>query len=357
MSAAQQKPLEPFLFLHITEKCNLRCTHCYMGEKLEHERYMSPELVSEILKSMRILYGQYKVYLLGGEPTLHPQFSEVLKICKDEQYKVVLTSNGIIPEKTWTILTKDQIDCFAFSFDGATQERHEAMRGKNTYAPLLKSIKRAVDTGFQTRLIHTITNANITHATDILDSAESLGVGMMSFHYFTPTGAGGDTPELQVSPERWMEFCKQMDEESLRRKIDIIYPPTFIRKSDIAAVKEAGYAGCAARNLERFYIYPDRRVYLCNSFLDTDLNYGTFQNGQIIPQFKEATEMTLVGKAPQNCRSCIVSDFCKAGCAVFDHFNRTHTTKDCTSEIVPVCHLWSMPAGRQGVQSRTYDLR
>src|SRR5690242_20613319 len=102
--------IEPFLFLYITEKCQLRCTHCYMGERLEAERHMEVTLVREILVNLRIVYGQYKVYLLGGEPTTHPKFLDILCVCREQGYKVVLTSNGIFPEKIWKHLCLDSID-------------------------------------------------------------------------------------------------------------------------------------------------------------------------------------------------------------------------------------------------------
>ena len=352
-----QRSLEPFLFLYITEKCNLRCTHCYMGERLEHERYMSLDLVKEVLSTARVLYGQYKVYLLGGEPTLHPQFADVLQICKDENYKVVLTSNGAIPQKRWSDLTRDKIDSFSFSLDGGTKESHEAMRGPNTFAPLLKSIDIAVGKGFQTRCIYTVTSENVAYVKDALDLAEARGVEMLSFHYYSPMGRGIGRPEIQIPAEKWMDFCEQLKSESEHRKVQIFYPPSFIKSPEMDELKEAGYPGCTARNMERLAIFPDRRVYLCSAFFDTDLHYGTFKDGQIIPQFAPVTEMTLVGKAPDNCRSCIRSDFCKAGCAVYDHFDRTHPTKDCTGEIIPICPLWTMPAKRQGTQQRHLDLR
>ncbi|WP_220040648.1 hypothetical protein, partial [Streptomyces tateyamensis] len=47
---------EPFLFLYITEKCQLRCKHCYMGDRLDAERRMTPAMVEDILSSLRVAY-------------------------------------------------------------------------------------------------------------------------------------------------------------------------------------------------------------------------------------------------------------------------------------------------------------
>ena len=62
------------------------CKHCYMGKRLQNGQAMSTKYIRKILKFMRVIYGHYKVYLLGGEPTLHPELDEILKICKEEKY-------------------------------------------------------------------------------------------------------------------------------------------------------------------------------------------------------------------------------------------------------------------------------
>ena len=351
--------IEPFLFLYITEKCQLRCTHCYMGDRLDQERAMTPTLVEEILQSLRILYGQYKVYLLGGEPTTHPALNQILDICKTYGYKVVLTSNGLIPPRTWGELDGDRIDSLSFSLDGGSQSVHERMRGKNTFAPLVASMKHAVAKGLQTRAIYTVTTENIGDVNTALDLADEVGLGMMSFHYFTPTGLGKRNPELQVAEDRWMEFCGELRDEAGRRRTRIFYPPAFVRASEVHELTAHGYRGCTARNLERLAIFPDRRVYICSAFFDTDLHYGTFENGRIVPRSAAGgvSELSLVNQVAKNCITCSSASVCRAGCAAYDYFDRTKPSSRCDGSTLPVCPLWSVPALPDATQDRFQDLR
>ncbi|MEQ9403860.1 MAG: radical SAM protein [Cyclobacteriaceae bacterium] len=351
--------IEPFLFLYITEKCQLRCKHCYMGDRLDMERHMSLETIEDILSSLKTLYGQYKVYLLGGEPTLHPDFFDILELCKKYDYKVVVTSNGLLPNRFWEKLTenKNYIDSFSFSFDGGNPDSHEFMRGKNTFTPLIKSMKEAVSFGFQSRVIYTVTTKNIQHVPEAIDLAEEIDVEMISFHYFTPTGLGKHRSDLQVGPDQWMDFCNYLQQESPKRNISIFYPPAFIRNDQAHILENYGYRGCTARNLERLAIFPDRRVYICSAFFDSDLHYGTFENGSIIPRFEKDNELALVGSVAQSCRKCPNSAFCKAGCAAYDYFEHTYPTKECDQEVIPICPLWSMPAEKESIKDSLYVLR
>ncbi|MBF6216231.1 MULTISPECIES: radical SAM/SPASM domain-containing protein [Nocardia] len=349
---------EPFLFLYITEKCPLRCKHCYMGERLDRERKMTPAYVEQVLEALRITYGQYKVYLLGGEPTTHPQFSEILDVCKRQGYKAVLTTNGLMPARTWPALD-ERIDSFSFSMDGARPETHEAMRGPNTWRPLVVSMNRAIEAGFQTRAIFTVTTANCAEVFTAIDFADDIGLEMLSFHYFTPTGLGRARPEFQLPPADWLALCDRIRAHAAGKRVRVFYPPAFAPAEQLPALRQAGYSGCTARNLERLAVFPDGRVYICSMFFDTDLHYGTIVDGQVVPRTPTAglTELTLVNRVSANCRGCPHGSACGGGCAAYDHLGATLTSSDCDRHTVPVCPLWSMPAAPEATEHRLIDLR
>lgn len=348
---------EPFLFLYITHKCTLRCKHCYMGDRLDNEILMSPAKVDEILSSLRVLYGQYKVYLLGGEPTTHPELDAILDVCRRQGYKTVITSNGLIPPKVWPALD-DRIDSFSFSMDGARRETHEDMRGKNSWRPLMASMQRAIAAGFQTRAIFTVTTANRGDVFAAIDLADRMGLEMLSFHYFTPTGLGKDKPEFQIPPAEWMELCQEIRRHATGLRLRVFYPPAFATPEQLPEISAQGYGGCTARNLERLAIFPDNRVYICSAFFDTDLHYGTWRDGAIVPRLvKMTSELTLVSRSAPGCRSCPHASVCGGGCAAYDHLQRTLVSSECDQQTIPICPLWSMPAEPADTAYRLVDLR
>lgn len=356
-AAAATAAKEPFLFLYITHRCSLRCAHCYMGDRLDNEIRMTPGKVEEILSTLRVLYGQYKVYLLGGEPTTHPELDAILDVCAAQGYKTVITSNGLIPPKVWPVLD-GRIDSFSFSLDGAQPATHENMRGPNTWAPLMRSIDRAVAAGRQTRAIFTVTTENRDDVFAAIDLADRIGLEMLSFHYFTPTGLGKDKPHLQIPPDQWMQLCQDIRSHAADRRVRVFYPPAFATPDQLAAISAQGYGGCTARNLERLAIFPDNRVYICSAFFDTDLHYGTWKNGGIVPRLhKGRSELTLVSQTAPGCRTCPHAGVCGGGCAAYDHLQRTLISTECDQKTVPICPLWSMPAEPEATAHRLVDLR
>ena len=57
------------IFLYITQECQLKCKHCYMGSRLNNGLNMSKDYAQNILLKSRRLGAKY-VTILGGEPSL-----------------------------------------------------------------------------------------------------------------------------------------------------------------------------------------------------------------------------------------------------------------------------------------------
>ena len=80
--------------LLITTDCNLACDYCFAGSLRQGhvEREMSlPELEQGLSYLDK---DQHEVRLMGGEPTLHSQYAEILRSLKRRGYRVVVFTNG-----------------------------------------------------------------------------------------------------------------------------------------------------------------------------------------------------------------------------------------------------------------------
>ncbi|MGH3711208.1 MAG: radical SAM protein [Pseudonocardiaceae bacterium] len=66
------------MYLYITEGCQLRCEHCYMGERLERALKMPFDQITQTLTTWRQMGGS-KLTILGGEPILHPHYLDVIR--------------------------------------------------------------------------------------------------------------------------------------------------------------------------------------------------------------------------------------------------------------------------------------
>jgi hypothetical protein len=92
--AARKRPAVNIL---LTTACNLDCSYCF-AEALRdaaHPREMGLDVLEAVLN--RLDPRKDTVRLLGGEPTLHTHYPEILRRLKAAGYRIVVFSNGLLP--------------------------------------------------------------------------------------------------------------------------------------------------------------------------------------------------------------------------------------------------------------------
>jgi MoaA/NifB/PqqE/SkfB family radical SAM enzyme len=98
--------------LLITDYCNRNCSYCFARSKVETDstndqnkrHHISMEnvaITAAFMKRSKLSTAT----LLGGEPTLHPQFEEIVDYLFAEGFSVRVFTNGIIDEKKLAFLT------------------------------------------------------------------------------------------------------------------------------------------------------------------------------------------------------------------------------------------------------------
>ena len=80
------------LVVELTNRCNLRCGHCY-GERHAGTGELPLELLEKVLGEGKEC-GIDHLSFTGGEPTLHRAFAEIVRRVADAGYTFGFVSNG-----------------------------------------------------------------------------------------------------------------------------------------------------------------------------------------------------------------------------------------------------------------------
>jgi len=89
------------IYLEITNVCNLSCSFCAGTSRKKH--FLSVDEFEILAKKLRT-YTDYLYFHLMGEPLLHPQLNDFLKISEYFGFKVIITTNGTLLGKAAEIL-------------------------------------------------------------------------------------------------------------------------------------------------------------------------------------------------------------------------------------------------------------
>ena len=129
-----EKPLS--IFIEPTNICNFRCVACVQGSEetrndLKPFCHMDIKLFKKIINDIKAMKGgKLKLLRLAilGEPFVHPQFAEMLKLAKESEVAEVVDtfSNGsLLTPKLSEQLVEYGLDYIRFSIYSVIDERHK----------------------------------------------------------------------------------------------------------------------------------------------------------------------------------------------------------------------------------------
>lgn len=183
--------LSPIVFrIRITNKCNLHCHYCYVGESLNKKLDYLLTL-EEWKKVIKRVPRNTLIDITGGEPLLAPNIEEIVNEMLDRKLKVSLITNGTISKES---LLKNMVDKklfhFMVSFDGESAT-HDKVRGEGSFDRAINTAKKVIEYKRSQNTRYPFVVAKITFTENNYQEIESL-----CSHLFTQIGFDGITINL-----------------------------------------------------------------------------------------------------------------------------------------------------------------
>jgi uncharacterized radical SAM superfamily Fe-S cluster-containing enzyme len=148
--------------VEITDHCNLNCPVCYAESGTHRETHKSLEDVIRMLDAVVANEGEADVMQLsGGEPTLHPQFWEILDAAKARPIKhVMVNTNGIVIAQDPAFAQRlagyaPGIEVY-LQFDSLRADVHKALRGADLTRIRRQALENLNAAGLSTTLVVTL---------------------------------------------------------------------------------------------------------------------------------------------------------------------------------------------------------
>lgn len=85
----------------ITLKCNYRCPYCDQGTNKDNYISASDEVVDAFIDYLKTTPKKYRIHIVGGEPTIHPRFMDVIEGIIKYGHTFEIGSNFSLPLKFW----------------------------------------------------------------------------------------------------------------------------------------------------------------------------------------------------------------------------------------------------------------
>ena len=144
---------------NIVTHCNKACTACSHASPISEKYYMDPVVFERDLANAKRCMSCSNLQLVGGEPTLHPQIDEMLRIAKRSKVGgcVLVISNGtrlqFMSDGFWRELEALSISIYP-GFDESLLElaqaksrEHKFALFHNRYSSFYTQLKQTPDSG------------------------------------------------------------------------------------------------------------------------------------------------------------------------------------------------------------------
>ncbi len=160
-------------WLEVTTKCNLACKGCYRDPRKEGHKSMT-----EIFNDLMVFKMQRKsdcISIAGGDPLVHPQIVEIVKMVRKLGWKPIVNTNGLaLTPPLLKELKKAGVAGFTFHID-TTQKRKDSLVHKEIdHNPLRQKFADMVfkEGGIACSFNQTVSEKNLSQIPDTIEWAQ-----------------------------------------------------------------------------------------------------------------------------------------------------------------------------------------
>jgi mycofactocin radical SAM maturase len=301
----------------LTYGCNLACVHCLSSSGRRDPRELSTgELFAVVdeLAAMQVFY----VNIGGGEPTLRPDFWELVDYCVASKVGVKFSTNGsrITPPIAARIAGSDYVDV-QISLDGADAATNDAIRGDGSYAMAITAMENLATAGMRGfKVSVVVTRENVDQLDDFVDLAARYDA-QLRLTRLRPSGRGADVwDRLHLTAAQQRELYGWLVERP-----DVLTGDSFFHLSALGEPLP-GLNLCGAGRVVCL-IDPIGDVYACPFVLHEQFKAGSVRdNGGFTAVWRSSELFTSLREpdSPGACSSCGSYDACRGGCMAAKFF-------------------------------------
>lgn len=280
------------LWFHITNRCDLACSHCLFASSPRENGELPARNILQMAGQAHA-QGLRLVALTGGEPFVHPDIDRILAGLLDlEDMHVAILTNGMSLEKHLKNFTGNRKRLhLQISVDGL-RENHEGIRGPGSFTRLKENLSSLEAKRIPFTLSMCVTRRNVTDMPGVVDLAAATGAANVHFMWYFVRGRGRQK-EFVDSDTIFKHFVRAADRAAEKGifidNIEALKSQIFVPAGTIHDGTTAGWESVA--------VGPDLKLYPTAALigiepLASDIRgdlISAFHDSPVLKQIREAT--------------------------------------------------------------------
>jgi len=312
-SATLLKSLPRRFVFELTNACNLNCIMCgrnaakFKPAFLDMEHFNSFEPMFDTVE---------EVTLMGwGEPTVHPNFTEMLHILGKHDCRKYFCTNGMRLDQLQKDIFETRTDVFAVSVDGATPETNNRIRKGSDLNKINRSLSSIVNYKIKNNLkypwinyVFCAMNSNLNELPQLIKIASDVGLEEVKVVFLTVFDEGLLCESLYGQGSRVNDVFSAAVEVAEKLGIALKFP--FAEGADPAG--SAKHRDCYVAYRD-FFLGSDGFVRPCMSTSEKFFRYDptvSFMETWNREPFQHHRQVVNTENMSEYCKSCYQSSHC-----------------------------------------------
>lgn len=329
----------PFrVWFTLTGSCNNLCIWCYRKGS-EIATFLKKETIEKIGKSLSS-HGTKRCSITGGEPTLHPEFNQIIEILTKELAfsQCSLVTNGRVFHKDvpQSIIDNPKLT-ITVSLHGANPSHYASNTGiKEGYSQAMKGIENLIQKNVRCHVSVVLGEENLNHLEAFIKTIAGKRIEILGFTIALPSI---DDPSYKNNPINVSKKIRDiiLMSEAYSQKICFIFSlPWCMLEQELLTKLLSSTSimfNCPVPEGRAIVVKENGALALCThtsgiEIANTEESMHIFDNHQFVDFWNSSGIIELREQVDvyrdERCISCTYQDVCRGGCPLWWKFYDFH---------------------------------
>lgn len=283
----------PDVYWYVSFRCNLACKHCsvFSSPEVDTSGDLTTREAMLVIEQMAEL--EVKTALMsGGEVLYRPDALEILQSTLDAGVRIGLETNGLLISDAFIRLAleaqKRRTMVMCVSLDGGTAEKHDQVRGPNSFKRTVENLRRLQAAGVRFSMQCILNRSNYSSIPQYMELARELRPALTEaqFGFLNPVGRGDEfIQEVGLTWEDMPRIYQLIanEQKNFDGTIVIKAPPAAIPPRYLTLVhRSSNVVGCTTCQFPLLGVLPNGDVTICAVSRDNDqVHYGNIRTHRL----------------------------------------------------------------------------
>jgi MoaA/NifB/PqqE/SkfB family radical SAM enzyme len=312
------------LLIHLLDRCNLSCKHCYLNASQFGQNFLPLDFVKRTINEAQDI-GLKSIQFSGGEPFLYSHIYEILKLTKGKNFHVTVSTNSTLIDTQAAELLSEINANVVTSIDGPAVY-HDRFRGKKgSFFKAEAGIQRLVDHGVPVKIVMTVSEDNFNYIEWCAEWAYERKADTVQFQPLQKIGRGKEIENSRLSNERLNDLFIRLND------LAVFYAPKGLKikmtyqSRDFMIAHPCEAFVCNGKNCHRMVEKELKKIVIR-------------EDGSILPELVDIDKKFSIGNLYNDTLRNNILNFLNNGYYIFDQLCRevyNDTVPNYPSPLIP----------------------